>query len=242
MVDVMSLGDRPHVLVIEHDAAVRDELRECLELDAYEVSVAGDGPSGLAAARDLDPDLIVLDALLPQLSGLDVCSRLRNHDESSVPIVMLVGDGATDDDIIALISGADDYVATPLHLDELNDRIGSVLRRSLTVAVDRSMAAVLSDGELALDPVSRVAVCHGVTLPLTTREFDLLHFFVRHPGVLFTCEELMTTVWNWEVVDQGTVALHIARLRHKIEDDPHAPRRLVTIDGTGYRWVSTPQI
>lgn len=229
-------GNRPHVLVIEDDLAVRDVLRRYLEQDAYEVTVESDGPSGLAAARDLEPDLIVLDVMLPQLSGLDICARLREHDGSSVPIIMLTALGETDDRIAGLSSGADDYLTKPFSVKELTLRIGSVLRRSLAQIGPRAVAGLVTDGDLALNPVSREAHGPKGALPLTTREFDLLHFFLRHPRQVFSREELLRQVWGWEFGDHSTVTVHVKRLRHKIEVEPSEPLRLVTVYGLGYRW------
>jgi DNA-binding response OmpR family regulator len=232
----MTTGDRPHVLVIEDDLAVRDVLRRYLEQESYDVTVASDGPTGLAAARDLQPDLIVLDVMLPQLSGLEICQRLRDDDGSSVPIIMLTALSETDDRIAGLTSGADDYVTKPFSVKELTLRVGSVLRRSLVPPGPQPVAGLVTDGDLALNPVARDAHSNGALLPLTTREFDLLHFFLRHPRQVFSREELLKLVWGWDFGDHSTVTVHVKRLRHKIEEEPSEPRRLVTVYGLGYRW------
>ncbi|MBC7633773.1 response regulator transcription factor [Aeromicrobium sp.] len=232
----MSLGDRPHVLVIEDDLAVRDVLRRYLEQDDYDVTVAADGRAGLAAARDLNPDLIVLDVMLPHMNGFDICRRLRDDDSSSVPIIMLTALGETDDRIAGLSSGADDYVTKPFSVKELTLRVGSVLRRSLVTGGPRAVAGLLIDGDLTLNPVSREALQRGRSLPLTTREFDLLHFFLRRPRQVFSREDLLQQVWGWDFGDQSTVTVHVKRLRHKVEERPAEPARLVTVYGRGYRW------
>ncbi|MEJ7634975.1 response regulator transcription factor [Aeromicrobium sp.] len=237
----MTLGDRPHVLVIEDDLAVRDVLRRYLELDAYDVTLAADGPNGLAAARDLAPDLIVLDVMLPQMNGLEVCRQLRETDDSEVPIIMLTALCETDDRIAGLRSGADDYVTKPFSVKELTLRVGSVLRRSLVPAGPRPVAGLLMDGDLTLNPVSREALQSGSVLPLTTREFDLLHFLLRHPRQVFSREELLQQVWGWEYGDHSTVTVHVKRLRHKVEPVRAEPRRLVTVYGLGYRWDPDPE-
>jgi DNA-binding response OmpR family regulator len=233
---IMTPADRPHVLVVEDDLAVRDVLRRYLELDSYEVTVAADGPAGLAAAREVDPDLIVLDVMLPGLSGLEICTRLREEDGSNVPIIMLTALGETDDRIAGLSTGADDYVTKPFSVKELTLRIGSVLRRSLVPAGPRPVAGLVTSGDLTLNPVSREALMGVVPLALTTREFDLLHFFLRHPSEVFSRDELLKRVWGWEYGDQSTVTVHVKRLRHKIEVTPSEPQRLVTVYGLGYRW------
>ena len=226
---------QPHVLVIEDDLAVRDVLRRYLEQDSYEVTVAEDGITGLAAAREVDPDLIVLDVMLPGLNGLEICTQLREVDGSSVPIIMLTALGETDDRIAGLSSGADDYVTKPFSVKELTLRVGSVLRRSL-VPAGRPVAGLVTSGNLTLNPVSREAVMDGAPLALTTREFDLLHFFLQHPSQVFSRDELLKLVWGWEYGDQSTVTVHVKRLRHKIEVTPSEPQRLVTVYGLGYRW------
>ena len=231
---------QPHVLVIEDDLAARDVLRRYLEHESYDVTVAIDGPTGLAAARRSSPDLIVLDVMLPGLNGLDVCRQLREVDGSSVPIIMLTALGETDDRIAGLTSGADDYVTKPFSAKELTLRVGSVLRRSLVTLEPLPVAEPLQDGDLTLDPVSRRAQKSGAPLPLTTREFDLLQFFLRHPHGVFSREDLLREVWGWDFGDHSTVTVHVKRLRRKVEDLPSEPLRLVTVYGHGYRWDPSP--
>ncbi|MCW2830123.1 MAG: DNA-binding response regulator [Aeromicrobium sp.] len=235
----MTFGDRPHVLVVEDDTAMRDALRHYLETDGYDVTIATDGPAGLAAARDVEPDLIVLDVDLAQISGLEICEQLRSSDGSVVPIILLTGRGEADCGITGLTSGADDYVVKPFDADELTLRVGSVLRRSLVMSGPRPVAGLLMDGDLTINPVSREAMQHGMTLPLTTREFDLLHFFLRHPRRQFSGEDLLHQVWGWEYGDHSTVAVHVTRVRQHVEPDPTTPQRLVTVDG-GYSWNPQP--
>ncbi|WP_332642737.1 response regulator transcription factor [Aeromicrobium sp.] len=232
----MVIGARPHVLVIEDDLAMRDVLRRYLEQESYEVTVATDGRDGLAAARDLSPDLIVLDVMLPEVNGLDICRQLRETDGSAVPIIMLTALGETDDRIAGLTSGADDYVTKPFSVKELTLRIGSVLRRSLAPAENRTVDGLRTDGDLTLNPIAREALQSGVALPLTSREFDLLHFFLSHPQEVFSREDLLKHVWGWEFGDHSTVTVHVKRLRHKIEARPADPKRIVTVYGLGYRW------
>ena len=230
----MTSSDRPHVLVVEDELAVRDVLRRYLELENYDVTLAADGPSGLAAAREMSPDLIVLDVMLPDMSGLEVCEQLRAVDGSAVPIIMLTALGETDDRIAGLAHGADDYVAKPFSVKELTLRIGSVLRRS-RVATGR-VDSFLRDDDLSLDVVSREARLGDEILSLTTREFDLLQFFLSHPHEVFGRDVLLQRVWGWEFGDHSTVTVHVKRLRHKIEDVPADPQRLITVYGLGYRW------
>ena len=232
--------ERPHVLVVEDDHAVGDVLRRYLEQESYEVTVATDGATGLAAARELAPDLIVLDVMLPRLNGLEICRELRETDGSAVPIIMLTALGETDDRIAGLTSGADDYVTKPFSVKELTLRVGSVLRRSLEPAGTRPVAGLLVDGDRTVHPAARETLLAGAVLPLTTREFDLLHFFLRHPYEVFSREDLLRQVWGWEYGDHSTVTVHVKRLRHKIEADPADPMRIVTVYGLGYRWDPQP--
>ncbi len=225
---------RQHILVVEDDLAVRDVLRRYLEQE-YEVTAVADGVEGLSVARDLHPDLIVLDVMLPGMSGLEICEQLREVDGSSVPIIMLTALSETDDRISGLSKGADDYVAKPFSVKELTLRIGSVLRRSHAQPA-RPEAHVLVDGDLTLNPVSREVVRGDGVLPLTTREFDLLQFFLQHPHEVFSREELLEQVWGWAFGDHSTVTVHVKRLRHKIETVPAEPERIVTVYGLGYRW------
>lgn len=238
----MTESAHPHILIVEDDLAVRDVLRRYLEQDSYVVTLATDGAQGLEAARTQQPDLIVLDVMLPGLTGLEICEQLRTTDGSSVPIIMLTALGEADDRIAGLTSGADDYVTKPFSAKEVVLRVGSVLRRSLaTTTGPRAPAGLLVDGDLTLNPLSREALRDGAPLSLTTREFDLLHFFLRHPGEVFSREDLLAQVWGWEFGDHSTVTVHVKRVRRKVEDVPADPRRLVTVYGLGYRWDPRPR-
>lgn len=235
----MNVGDHPHVLVIEQDDDVLDSIRRPLESDDFEVTVATNGPSGLAAARDLSPDVIVMDAALPQLSGVEVCARLREHDDSTVPIILLTSTDEPAEQITELNRGADDYVLLPIQADELVQRVDSVLRSSLIQQSAQPVAGLVVDDNLALNPVLREALLDGQPLSLTIREFDLLKFLVCHPRRVFDAQDLLHSVWEWEVVDSATVTFHIERLRHKIEIDPANPTRLVAVAGAFVRWIPT---
>lgn len=220
------------ILVVEDDLAVRDVLRRYLEQSGHEVRVCADGAAGLSAAREWSPDLVVLDLMLPGLTGLQICEHLRSEG-SQVPVIMLTALGETDDRIAGLSVGADDYVAKPFSVKELMLRIGSLLRRTAPLP---AQDGPLVDGDLRLDPVARTATRAGQSLPLTAREFDLLAFFLRHPGQVFDRTALLAQVWHWDFGDHSTVTVHVKRLRHKVEAEPVEPRRLVTVYGQGYRW------
>jgi len=222
----------PRVLVVDDDATVRDVIGRYLGDAGYRVDLAADGPTGLWAARERNPDAVILDLMLPGLSGLDVCRALRGVDDR-LPIVMLTALGEEDDRVLGLELGADDYVTKPFSPRELVLRVGSILRRSRPAD---QPAPALTDGGLHVDPLARRAELDGAELALTTREFDLLAYLMAHPGQAFGRAELLAQVWGWEFGDQSTVTVHVRRLREKIEADPTSPRRIATIWGTGYRY------
>ena len=226
------MGQR--VLVVDDDATVSDVVRRYLERAEFDVTLAADGPAALAAAGDQRPDLVVLDLMLPGMDGLDVCRRLRAEDPD-LPVVMLTALGEEADRVLGLSLGADDYITKPFSPRELVLRVQSVLRRA-TRAAEPAAAETLRDGDLVLDTARRVASLRGRPLALTVREFDLLTFFLRHPGRAFRRDELLEAVWGWTFGDQSTVTVHMRRLREKIEDEPAAPRRIVTVWGVGYRY------
>jgi DNA-binding response OmpR family regulator len=227
---------RDQVLIVEDDPQVRDVVRRYLERDGLAVQVAGTGTDGLELARRGRPDVILLDVMLPGLSGLEVCRILRDVDGSDVPIIMLTALDDTDDRITGLQTGADDYIGKPFSVKELALRVGSVLRRSRTETRSGTPDAPLSDGDLTVDPVARTATRAGEPLRLTTRELDLLVFLLRHPGVVHSRADLLSQVWGWDFGDHSTVTVHVKRLRHKIEPVPAEPRRIVTVYGLGYRY------
>ncbi|NEA43952.1 response regulator transcription factor [Streptomyces sp. SID11385] len=223
-------GGPPHVLVVDDDPTVAEVVTGYLHRAGYTVDRAGDGPSALARAHTHRPDLVVLDLMLPGMDGLEVCRRLRAR--TAVPVVMLTARGDEEDRILGLERGADDYVTKPFSPRELVLRVESVLRRTRPDPEPDPVRV----GRLALDPAARLATRDGAPLSLTLREFDLLAFFLRHPGRAYSREELMSEVWGWEFGDLSTVTVHIRRLRAKIEDDPAAPRAIRTVWGVGYRF------
>ncbi|KOX21353.1 chemotaxis protein CheY [Saccharothrix sp. NRRL B-16348] len=220
------------VLVVDDDVTVRDVVRRYLELAGHEVELVGDGESALRRFAEREPDLVVLDLMLPGVDGLEVCRRLRVR--SAVPVVMLTALGEEEDRIAGLQLGADDYVTKPFSPRELALRVTSVLRRS-RVAASRS-PSVLTDGGLRVDVGARSAWLDGREMSLTTREFDLLVFFLTHRGTAFSRGELLSRVWGWEFGDQSTVTVHVRRLREKVEVDSARPVRIATVWGVGYRY------
>ncbi|MGH4024477.1 MAG: response regulator transcription factor [Pseudonocardiaceae bacterium] len=221
------------VLVVDDDLTIRDVVRRYLERDGHQVTVAGDGETALALAGTEEPDLVVLDLMLPGIDGLQVCRTLRSR--SAVPVVMLTALGEEADRIIGLQLGADDYVTKPFSPAELALRVTSVLRRSRAAATP-VQPEVLADGELSVDVAARRATRAGTELALTTREFDLLVFLMRHPGRAFSRSELLQQVWGWSFGDHSTVTVHVRRLREKLEPASTPPVRIVTVWGVGYRY------
>ncbi|GAA0664064.1 response regulator transcription factor [Streptomyces thermocarboxydovorans] len=222
---------RARVLVVDDDPTVAEIVSGYLDRAGYDVDHAGDGPDALARAAAHRPDLVVLDLMLPGMDGLEVCRRIRG--QGPVPVIMLTARGDEDDRILGLEVGADDYVTKPFSPRELVLRVESVLRRARPAPPS---AAVLRAAGLSVDPVARRAHKNGTELALTIREFDLLSFFLRHPGRAFTREELMHEVWGWDFGDLSTVTVHVRRLRGKVEDDPARPRLIQTVWGVGYRF------
>jgi DNA-binding response OmpR family regulator len=220
------------ILVVDDDMTVRDVVCRYLELAGYEVNVGGTGEEALTSFTAQPPDLVVLDIMLPGISGLEVCRRLRR--DSRVPIVMLTALGEEEDRVIGLQLGADDYIAKPFSPRELVLRVSSVLRRAQATPVPR--AAPVIDGDLRLDPVAHKATLGDTELTLTAREFDLLLFLVTDPGTVYTREQLLEQVWGWNFGDRSTVTVHVRRLREKVERDPAKPKRIVTVWGIGYRY------
>jgi DNA-binding response OmpR family regulator len=220
------------VLVVDDDPTVSDVVRRYLERAGFVVTLAVDGPSALAAADATAPNLVVLDLMLPGMSGLEVCRRLRER--SDVPVVMLTALGEETDRVVGFEVGADDYVTKPFSPRELALRVTSVLRRAGGSAP--AVPELLVDGDLRLDPVARTATRAGAPLALTVREFDLLVHFLRHPRQAASRADLLEQVWGWSFGDQATVTVHVRRVREKIEPDPAAPTRIVTVWGVGYRF------
>lgn len=218
---------------MDDDPTVAEVVSGYLDRAGYDVDHAGDGPTALARAAEHRPDLVVLDLMLPGMDGLEVCGRLRA--QGPVPVIMLTARGDEGDRILGLEVGADDYVTKPFSPRELVLRVESVLRR----VRPRTGARRLAAAGLTADPAARRATKHGTELALTLREFDLLAFFLAHPGHAYGREGLMREVWGWDFGDLSTVTVHVRRLRGKIEDDPARPRLIQTVWGVGYRFDPT---
>lgn len=221
------------ILIIEDEATVRDTLALSLRAEGFEVVTAQTGDEGLILAREADPDLILLDLMLPNLDGLSICRMLRRTSE--VPIIMLTARGTEMDRITGLETGADDYVVKPFSLGELIARVRAHLRRGQNGS--RTAKTVLQSGDLTLDPAMRRAARGDQALRLTQKEFDLLAELMHNRGAVLSRDLLLTHVWGYDYVgDSHTVDVHIRWLREKIEDDPSTPERITTVRGVGYRF------
>lgn len=221
------------ILIVDDEPTLVATLKYNLERESYEVLTASDGEAALEAARAGAPDVIVLDLMLPRLSGLEVCRILRK--ESNVPILMLTAKADELDKVVGLEIGADDYVTKPFGMPELVARVRAMLRRAGQPSA--SATEPLSSGDLELDPMRREALRGGAKLMLKPKEFDLLSFFMRHPGRAFSREELLNQVWGYEFAgDTRTVDVHLRWLRQKIETDAGNPTRLITVRSVGYRF------
>ena len=222
----------PCVLVVDDDATVREVVVSYLQAAGHEVLEAPDGETALRLFDEHAADLLVLDLMLPDVDGLEVCRRVRSRRD--VPVIMLTALGGEADRVVGLERGADDYVTKPFSPRELVLRVESVLRRAGEPGEERSER--LSDGDLVIDTARHEVTLGGSELSLTGREFDLLRFLVAHAGRAYTREELLAQVWGWTFGDHSTVTVHVRRLREKVEPDPTRPQRLVTVWGVGYRW------
>ena len=223
---------RGSILVVDDEPTITDVVSRYLERAGYSTRIAGDGAHALRLAGESRPDLVVLDLMMPGMDGLEVMRRLREHERISV--ILLTAKGEHTDRIIGLRLGADDYVVKPFSPAELVARVDAVLRR-----VDNSpqLEEPIVFDDLELDPVARRVTVRGDEAQLTVREYDLLLHFVRHPGQVFSRDQLMDTVWQYSFyTDTSTVTVHVRRLRAKIEEDPSSPRWLQTVWGVGYRF------
>ena len=220
------------ILVVEDEAIVAEVVERFLRREGYETLIAGDGREALTALGNFIPDLIVLDLMLPEVDGLEVCRQVRARGET--PIIMLTARGDETDKVLGLALGADDYVTKPFSPRELTARVQAVLRR--TRQLPRADTETLRFGDLRMNSRTRVVDRDGVDLRLTAREFDLLMFLARHAGQVFSRDHLMDAVWDFDFAgDCGTVTVHVRRLREKIEEDPSRPRYLKTVWGVGYK-------
>jgi two-component system response regulator ResD len=221
------------ILVIEDEPMVAEVVERYLRRDGYDVRAASDGSAGIDAFETYQPDLIVLDLMLPGIDGMEVCRRVRAS--SATPIIMLTAKGEEVDKLVGLEVGADDYMTKPFSPRELAARVKAVLRRSTPQSqVDGD---ALRFNGLRINGRTRTVENSGTQVHLTAREFDLLFFLASHPNQVFTRDQLLDSVWDFEFPGDGnTVTVHIRRLRSKLESDPSRPRYLKTVWGVGYKF------
>jgi DNA-binding response OmpR family regulator len=227
----------PRILVVDDEPNIREVVVRYLRRDGHTVVQAANGEEALELYRRTRPDLVVLDLMLPKVSGLEVCRRLGV--EGRVPLIMLTARGEEEDRIVGLSLGADDYVVKPFSPRELAARVEAVLRRAkATPDAAEAMGQVLEFDGLRIDPNTRSVTVRGEPVTLTAREFDLLHHLAKSPGRVYTRDQLMESVWDFAfVAETSTVTVHVRRLREKIEVDPAHPLYLQTVWGVGYQFV-----
>jgi DNA-binding response OmpR family regulator len=230
------------ILVVEDDLTVAEVVVDYLRHAGLNPRHAVDGPAALEIAAAWRPDLVVLDLMLPGISGLDVCRRLRadQDEQAPLPVIMLTALGEESDRVLGLESGADDYVTKPFSPRELTLRVQAVLRRAQAAGPPAVAPQPVRSGRLEVDVAARRVCRDGRELELTVREFDLLAFFVAHPGRAFTRAELLEQVWGWSFGDLSTITVYVRRLRDKVEPEPASPIQLQTVWGVGYRWEADP--
>jgi two-component system response regulator MtrA len=220
---------KSRVLVVDDDPALSEMLSIVLRGEGFDTAVISDGPRALPAVRELRPDVVLLDLMLPGMNGIDVCRAIRA--ESGVPIVMLTAKSDTVDVVLGLESGADDYVIKPFKPKELVARIRARLRRT-----DAEPAEVLAVGDVTIDVPAHQVTRGGRPVSLTPLEFDLLVALARKPRQVFTREVLLEQVWGYRhAADTRLVNVHVQRLRSKIERDPERPEVVLTVRGVGYK-------
>jgi DNA-binding response OmpR family regulator len=228
------------VLLVEDDPAILDAVAYNLKRDGHSVVTAADGIDGLRLARELNPDLIVLDLMLPRMSGLDVCRIVRA--ERPVPILMLTARDTEVDKVVGLEIGADDYVTKPFSMRELMARVNAALRRDRISrdagSPEASRPDTLEGGGIVLDITAHEARLNGRLIALRPKEFDLLEYLMRHPGQVLTREMILDAVWGYSYGGETrTVDVHIRWLREKLEADPGHPVHILTVRSVGYKFT-----
>jgi two-component system response regulator RegX3 len=229
-------SDRAKILIVEDEQPLADTVRYNLEREGYEVTAAFDGRDALERFRQEAPALVILDLMLPEISGLDVCRAIRG--ESDVPIIIVTAKDSEADKVSGLELGADDYVTKPFSVRELVSRVRANLRRAHTPASVPVGEEALAGGPVRMDISRHEVAVNGELVPFPPKEFELLEAFLRRKGRLLTRDFLIEEVWGPDYFgDTKTLDVHVKRLRSKIEQDPHQPAHLMTIRGLGYKFV-----
>ena len=234
MTEADSVAPMRKVLIIEDDQAMAVALRDGFSYEGYTVELARDGATGLKLATDRNHDLIILDVMLPKMCGLDVCKHLR-VDGNQTPIIMLTARGQEIDKVVGLKTGADDYVTKPFSFLELMARVEAILRRT---SKSESAFEQAQFGDVVLNFKNLEAQKSGRVLDLSPREFKILRYFLEHKGEVITRDQLLDAVWGYDGFPlTRTVDMHIAKLRHKIEDSPADPHYIITVHRAGYKFI-----
>lgn len=221
------------VLVVDDEKLIVKGIRFSLEQDGMEVDCAYDGEEALEAAKKKEYDVVLLDVMLPKLTGFEVCQQIREF--SSMPIIMLTAKGDDMDKILGLEYGADDYITKPFNILEVKARIKAIMRRSSKKESEAATAKVVVHGGLKIDCESRRVYVNNKEVNLTAKEFDLLELLIFNPNKVYSRENLLNTVWGYDYPgDVRTVDVHVRRLREKIEDNPSEPKYIHTKWGVGY--------
>jgi DNA-binding response OmpR family regulator len=224
------------ILVIEDDPAIRAMIVEGLEEEGMEVVAVGKGVDGLVEEGKSSPDLILLDLMLPDIDGFEVCRRLRTR--SHVPVIVVTAKTDESDAVEALGVGADDFVRKPFQVREMVARIRALARRAGEYAEAARADEVLRFAGLEIDTTRHDVIVRGETVRFTPKEFDLLVMLARNAGKMMYREELLETIWGYDsTIDSRTLDVHIGRVRAKIEEDPRAPQCIVTVPGVGYKFI-----
>ncbi len=231
------MAQKTRVLVVDDEPNIREVVELYLRREGYDVEVTGDGATALEAIERNPPDLIVLDLMLPVLGGIQLTRTLRAG-YYDIPIIMLTAKGEESDRITGLELGADDYVTKPFSPKELVARVKAVLRRAGAKPLVDPQAQPITMGDVTINPSTRQVWTHqNKEAALTVKEFDLLWFFINHPGQVFTRDQLLDNVWGFDFFgDASTVTVHVRRLREKIERRPTKPEYILTVWGVGYKF------
>jgi two-component system, OmpR family, response regulator ResD len=233
----MAAGSKGTVLIVDDEATIVDVVSRYIERAGFEAHGAADGPEALRQAELHNPDLVVLDLMLPGIDGIEVMRRLQERPGRRTAVILLTARGEESDRLVGLRQGADDYVVKPFSPKELVARVEAVLRRVSPPPGEEETAPPIVRGPLRVEPATRRVFLDGEELSLTMREFDLLAYLAARPGRVFSRDQLMEAVWEYPFfTDTSTVTVHIRRLRAKLEDDPADPRFIETVWGVGYRF------